>query len=47
MRYNPDDSEILKTIMSPVEMMSLVLDDLSIELDATLLEEGCGDIWYS
>lgn len=47
MRYNPDDSEILKTIMSPVEMMSLVFDHLNIELDPTLLEEGCGDIWYS
>ena len=37
MRYNPDNSE----------MMSLVLDNLSIELDPTLLKEGCSDIWYS
>ena len=47
MRYNPDNLEILKTVMSPVEVMSLMLDNLSIELDPTLLPEGCGDIWYS
>jgi hypothetical protein len=47
MRYNTDNSEILKTIMSPVEIMSLFFDHLGTELDPTLLPEGCGDIWYS
>lgn len=47
MRYNPDNLEILKTIMSPVEIMSLFSDHFGVEFDPTLLEEGCGDIWYS